>query len=233
MATAASVKQEKENKPLWKYYRVRWDFLTSLCSSTPANPDLIKAWLDARKPAAMPPGGKPISDIQEEVFKSIAGGEKEREEQEEKSMLVFQRDKGVLVMRAATVRAHIKDCARIISTEHVGKIKGEARFSTRLINCTYLDEREYWLPILHQSDGTPFTEPTDSREKGVHTWRGNALKRFEFVMGARLEFTLKVLGGNVKREDLETVFTYGGVHGYAGERGDGEGKYIFEITDLE
>jgi hypothetical protein len=229
----STTETSKESKPLWKKYRVRWDFLTSLCSSTPANPELIKAWLDARKPDAMPPSARSIPEIQEEVFASVGVDPNiKREAEEQKSLLVFQRNDGALVMRAATVRAHMKDCARVISAEHVGKIKGERSFATRLINCSYLDEREYWLPVLRQDTGAPFREATGFRDKAIHTWQGNALKRFEFVMGARLEFGLKILNGNVKQEDLETVFQYGGVHGYAGERGDGEGKYTFSIHEV-
>ena len=71
------------------------------------------------------------------------------------------------------------------------------------------------------------------REKAVHLWNGSsALKAFEFVHNARLEFTLKVLGGKIHLDDYETLFLYGGLHGYAGERGDGEGRYTFEITEL-
>jgi hypothetical protein len=36
----------------------------------------------------------------------------------------------------------------------------------------------------------------------------------------------------VTRHDLERVMSYGGVHGYAGERGDGEGKYTFNLEEL-
>lgn len=223
--------ENKNEKPFWTLYRVRWDFLTSLCSSVPANPEMRKGWLDGRKGKALPPGGKTIAEIQEEVFETIADAP-DRDAEEAKSLLVFQRVDGNLVMRAATVRAHLKDCARIISREHVGKIKGQLSFATRLINCVYLDELQYWIPVTDR-DGKPFTAPHGVREKAVHTWNGNALKAFEFVNGARMDFTLKVLGGNIKREDLETVFMYGGVHGYAGERGDGEGKYRFKIHEGE
>jgi hypothetical protein len=224
-------KQERIAKPLWETYRVRWDFITSLCSSVPANPDLIKAWLEARAPKVRPPNAKSIATIQEEVFNSIADPE-DPDEIVAKNMLVFQRNEGVLVMRAGTVRAHLKDCSRIISAEHVGTIKGERSFAHHLVNCTYLDEKQYWLPILSQETGKPFTKPDGIREKAIHLrGRGNALKAFEFVHGARLEFTLKVLSGNVHKEDLETVFQYGGVHGYAGERGDGEGQYTYTFLD--
>ena len=77
-------------------------------------------------------------------------------------------------------------------------------------------------------------EADGRKDKAVHA-RGptgqpiNALKSFEYIEPAKLEFTLKVLGQSVQLSDLETLFQYGGVHGYGGERGDGEGKYIYRI----
>ena len=49
-----------------------------------------------------------------------------------------------------------------------------------------------------------------------------------------MDFTLLVLTakGNkpsVAEEDLHTLMEYGGVHGYAGERSDGEGRYRFTL----
>jgi hypothetical protein len=219
-------------KPLFQYYRVKFTFLTSLCASVPANPDVVKAWLDARASTrkVYPPNRRSINEIQEEVAATIATEDPkaEREAEETKSLLVFQRINGQLVMRAGTVRAHIKDCARIISTEYVGKIEGEKSWAVRVINCVYYDETQYWLPICDAA-GQPFTEPTGRKEKAVRLWNGNALKAFEYVEGANLQFRLKILGDNIDEHDLNILFTYGGTHGYGGERGDGEGRYVATI----
>ena len=213
-------------KELWKLYRVRLDFVTSLCASVPANEDLVKSWLDARKPAVRPPQARGIDEIQEEVLGTLIAT---AEDEQSKSLLVFQRVDGKLVERTATFRAHLKDCCRQVGVYYVGKIKGERAFSTRFIQCVYHDERQYWTPIL-QTDGTPFTEATGRRDKPVHTWRGDSsLKTIEYVENARVEFRVKVLGDGVSERDLNTVFSYGAVHGYGGERGDGEGRYIFSI----
>ena len=214
-------------KVLWKHYNVRLDFLTSLCASVPANAELVQAWIDARKPAVRPPQGRSIDEIQEEVLSTLVA----EEDEPPKSLLVFQRFGNQLVVRAGTLRAHIKDCARQISSYYVGKVKGEKSFSTRIINTVYPAETQYWIPILDQS-GHPFTEASGRRDKPVHTWQGNALKTIEFVNDARIEFELKVLGGQVSEKDLNTVFSYGGVHGYAGERGDGEGRYHHTLTPI-
>ena len=48
-----------------------------------------------------------------------------------------------------------------------------------------------------------------------------------------MTFTLKVLGRSVSETDLHHLFEYGGVHGYAGERGDGEGRYNYTIERVD
>ena len=189
-------------------------------------------WLEARRPTVRPPGGKTIEEIASEVIETLAEPEEER-----LSILTFQRNDKGLVLRAATIRAHLKDCARVLSSLYIGKIKGERSFATKVVNGLYPDERHYWIPIL-RPDGTPVETADGEKDKAIHV-RGphgepmNALKRFEFVEPARIDFTLKILGGCIKTSDLEHLLTYGGVHGYGGERSDGEGKYLFTLTEKE
>jgi len=217
---------------LWTTYRARFVFLTDLCSSTPADPDVIQAWLAARTPRVKPAGAPSIEEINEEVLASLERGEGDPDQSF--SLLVFQRHEGMLVMRAATVKAHFKDCARVLSSQFVGRIQGERAFSTRVINGVYLDETQYWLAI-GRPDGTPITAPDGTRDKPIHV-RGprgemlNALKRFEYIAPPSvLEFNLKVLGKSVSETDLHHLLSYGGTHGYAGERSDGEGRYHYTI----
>lgn len=224
-----------DEKQLFTQYDVTLDFITSICGSVPANPDLVEAWLSARKPSVRPAQGRSIDEIQEEVFSTLALGEEEPEVQAAKSLLVFQRDRSrgdILVVRASTVKAHIKDCARQISSYYVGKIKGERSFAVRVTNCVYPDPTIYWLPLT-DGNGGYIREVSGRRDKPVHTWQGNSLKTFEYIENAHLKVRLLVLGGKVSRRDLETIFTYGGVHGYGGERSDGEGRYTFTIDKVE
>lgn len=219
---------------LWKYYRVRLHFITNLCASVPANKDLIDTWLKNRQPRVRSPGGKSIDEINEEVLATLA-----EQTEEQFNMLVFQRNPANgrdLVVRAATLRAHMKDCARVISS-HMGKIEGEKSFAVKVKNCVYHDEKEYWIPIL-RPDLSQITEPDGQHEKPIHVTdaRGrpmNALKCFEFIYPARIDFTIKVMFDAIKQQDLETLFMYGGTHGYGGERSDGEGRYTFTINQME
>ncbi len=221
---------------LWTTYRVVWTFLTDLCSSTPADPELVEAWLAARMPRVKPAGAMSIEEINEEVLASIERGEDEPDQSY--SLLVFQRENGVLSMRAATVKAHIKDCARVLAAQFVDRIKGQRSLSTRMVNGVYLDKRVYWIPI-RRPDGSPMRTADGTRDKPIHV-RGprgeplNALKRFEYVKPpSMMEFTINVLGRSVSEADLHHVFSYGGTHGYAGERGDGEGRYEYTLEHLD
>jgi hypothetical protein len=220
---------------LWTTYAVRWEFLTSVCGSVPADPDIVRKWLEARAPRVKAAGAMSIDEINEEVLASLARGEGEADQ--DVSLLMFQKHGGVLVMRHGTVRAHIKDCARILSTQFVGKFEGEKAFSTRVLNGVYTDPAEYWIPI-RRADGSPVTEPDGVKDKAVHAYvrgRGqiSALKRFEYVDQPVMDFRLLVLGKSVSETDLHHVFSYGGVHGYAGERGDGEGRYSYSLRRVD
>jgi len=217
---------------MWTKYEIKWQFVTKLCASVPANPNVLEAWLKARQPRVKPPGGKTISEINEEVVASLR--EQPDEEDGQYALLVFQSESKRLVVRAETVRAHLKDCARVLSRLYIGKVQGEKSLGVRVKDGIYMDLSEYWLPILHEGTGT-YTEADGRMERFVHTINPktgapiNAIKCFEFIECPTLIFTLKVLGNCVKQEDLETIMEYGGTHGYGGERSAGEGKYVFEI----
>lgn len=230
---------------LWTEFNVRWDFVTKLCASVPGDPELLSRWLESRKPTVRPPSSKSISEINEEVVATLLA---ERQEEEDLgSLLVFQRVDGQCMQRLATIRAHIKDCARVISNQYVGKIQKERSWATRVINGVYLKplgpnvSGTPFLPILRQ-DGLPAREPDGRFDKAVQVTtmqgRRSAIKNIEYIVNARLEFVLRVLcsAGNkpsVSQNDLEMLFQYGGVHGYGGERSDGEGQYTYTIEPVK
>lgn len=221
--------------PIFERYRVTWRFLTSICASVPANPAIIQKWLEVRQPRVKPASALSIQEINEEVLASIERGEGEADQSF--SMLVFQKHQDRIVQRYNTVRAHIKDCSRVISAQYTGRIKGERTFSTRVINGVYLPPEEYWIPI-QRPDGSPIITADGTRDKAIHV-RGprgeplSALKNFEYIEPpSMMTFTVCVLGRSVSETDLHHLFMYGGMHGYGGERSDGEGRYTYEFEPL-
>src|SRR5437867_2544110 len=130
------------NDNLWTYYRVKFNFITKLCGSTPSNKEIVKIWLEARQPKVMPPSSRSIDEIQAEVVATLA----EPAVEEEFSQLVFQRVDGYLALRTATIRAHMKDCSRILSPR-IGRIEGEKSLAVKIKDAVYHDEQTYWTPI--------------------------------------------------------------------------------------
>lgn len=220
---------------MWIRYRVTWNFLTDLCGSVPSDPEVVKAWTDARRPNKRPPESRSLDQINEEVLTSIERGEDFDEASCQ--ILVFQRHGHACCVRSATIRAHIKDCARVLSG-YQAKDDNTRSFATRVINGLYHDPAEYWTPIL-RPDSSPVTKHDRERDLFVHPRHGiSALKRIEIINPARIVFTLLMLqaaGGknSIAEDDLHRLFQYGGVHGYGGERGNGEGRYTYSFERVE
>ena len=230
---------------MWTEYDIEWKFLTKLCGSVPADPDIQRKWLESRQPKVRPQDARSLEEIQAEVAETTPTVEEEEEER----LAVFQRAEGGLVMRMSTVRAHFKDCGRVMSSLYYGKPgkankgeESERSFNVRVLNGLYYPPDAYWIPILGQMDGNPLKEPSGLHNKTIHvqTRQGqrSAFKTFEYVEGAMMRFQVKVLTtpagkGVVSEGELEKLLEYGGTHGYGGERGDGEGRYAASFKRLK
>ena len=262
---------------MWARHVVRMDFVTKLCASVPGESEMVKKWLESRQPRVRPAQSRSLDEIQVEVLETIAAGKSEgpggEDDDAEFVPLIFQRLNGALMVRLATiVRGHLKDCAYQVQTYLAGAVEGEKSFSVRFKNAMYFPPVDPlitmfrgtpFVPILRE-DGTPVTEPDGIHEKPVHfvTRQGprSALKAFEFVLDARIDYPLYVLrqpprvvrqkekgpDGKVRyvpvpqagklvvsEEDIKQVLLYGGVHGYGGERSDDGGRYAFIIATPE
>ncbi len=229
----------KSEKPVWVEYTVSWHFPWWLCGGVPQNPDIVRDWLESAMPTVKPAEARDISEIQEEVLATLASPTEERKiginsfQKVAGTVVGFPDTPMAIVVRASTIRAHLKDCARAVSRYIAGKVEGEAAFSTRFINCVYPDfPEQYWVPILR--DDQPLTEEDGWEEKpfSAMTPRGkiSAFKRVGYVENARMRFRLRVAGGAVSMSDLAKVMEYGGTHGYGAERGMGHGRYL--VTEL-
>ena len=206
---------------MWKFYDVTLKFEGKLCGSVPLSKELIRPWLEGRKPNTKPDNARPLEEIEEEVLATI-------QETEERTTLGFQQDKGDLFVRAGTIKAHLKDCANQIKD-----IVGIKALRSKVANKVFVDLDPVF--ILRQ-DGATVEEPDGEFERAVHvmTAQGprNALKRIKYVERPVLKFTLCLLKDKeITGEVLRSIFEYGSIHGYGGERGMGEGRYIFEVEE--
>ena len=233
---------------MWTIYQVRWEFITQLCANVPGKSSLIEGWLKGRAPRVRPPDSKSLEELTIEVASTIPV------EPEEPATLVFQRVNGVLAVRMATIKAHLKDTAYQMQTYIAGYVQGDKSLRVKVANTVYwpmtppviLYSGTPFVPILGR-DGKPLTEPTGIREKAIHVMtpmgQRNALKAFEYIENAVLEFPLALLTAparTIKRsgavvevegrtvvheDDLKSLMLYGGMHGYAGERSEDGGRY--------
>jgi len=218
---------------MWDLYQVEMEFTGNLCGSVPLAKELIRPWLESRMPNTKPDNARPIEEIEQEVLESIEGVE-------ERTTLGFQHDSdGLLFVRSGTIKAHVKDCANQI--KDVLKISA---LKSKVANKVYVvEDPVYILRKKPPPAGSGITEPIYMEvteedgefERAVHvmTARGprNALKRVRFITSPVLSFTLKVLQDKeVTEKVLRAIFEYGGLHGYGGERGMGEGRYKAVIT---
>lgn len=230
------LKTELYDEKLWVHCKVVMNFVGKLCGSVPGAPDLITPWLENRKPSVKAPGGKSLDELNEEVVNRLKDQDLENAEIEQRSTLAFESAGGGLVIRAATIRAHFKDCARqLMATQ--GRIQGEKGFAQRVINGLYVlgnFRGESGTDLIRiMRDGKQVTAPDGYDEKTVHvmTPKGmiNALKRVPYIVRPTLEFTVSLLAISVNPKELLTLCQYGGTHGYGGERSMQDGQYIAEI----
>lgn len=210
---------------MWKDYKLTMEFLGKLCGSVPQSKELIKRWVEVRAPKQKPEGDndKSLEEIEKEVLDSI-------DDTIEKTTVGFQHDDTGIYVRGATIRAHLKDCANVIKD-----LVGVKAFKAKLANKLYVAESKVYL----SKNGSVVTEDDGSYDQPVHamTPKGpiNALKCVHYVDNPRLESTIKVLDDGNKEvtiNNIRKVLEYGQIHGFGGERSMGEGRYLWEISEI-
>jgi hypothetical protein len=217
----ARVTRVDQSKKMWLEYRVVMTFNRRLCGSVPMSRELIRPWLEARAPKKDPePGARGLDELEEEVAASV---DETQMSEDERVTLGFQADSNGLFVRSGTIKAHIKDCANQIKD-----FLGIRNLRSKVANKVYIEED----PVYIMREGEILDSPDEEFERPVHvmTAQGprSALKRIWFVSPpSELSFTVKLLNdkGEITEDVIRQVFDYGGVHGYGGERGMGEGKY--------
>lgn len=239
---------------VWKDYRVTWNFETDVFGSFPASEDVMGAFINKKmkdrkitptKISLMENGvvevrreGMSLDDLYAEKIQEGMASLPTEEGMIEERTLVFRRHEGKLAFQGGTVRAHIKDISRVLSSLVLTRVDGGPKsLNVRATNGLYVAEEWVYL----QKDGRSLTEPEFKEQFFVHVTNPrtgapmSSIKECEGVRakGASLSFTLKVLGGIVTDEELDAIFTYGGIHGYGQERSRGMGKYLFTIEPVE
>ena len=250
-AEKASIKKAKPpiNKPeqIWDYYEVIITFKNRLCGSVPLAKEMIKPWLESRKPTKAPENAKSIDDVAAEVSETLP---KTIEEEIEKTTLGFQKDQFGLFVRAGNMKAHLKDAA-----QQMAKTLNITALKSKSANRIYIKEYRIYLErngeIIKKEDQDfndyvikgdiqgVISETDGTYEQPVHVWtpqgQRNALKRIHFLVRPTMRFTLMILKTDEECDiDIVTyLFKYGSQHGFGGERSLLEGSYKATIRKID
>lgn len=213
---------------MFEMYKLRMEFTERLCGSVPLSDKAIEDWLKSRAPKTQPEKGPSLKEIAQEVRDTVME-EEETVDKEQLISLGFQQQDGELVLRAGTLKAHIKDCALQLYRAKTITVKS---FRSKVANWVYV--APYWL-FIRRADSKAVKEPDGEFTQSVHTMTRtgpiNALKRIYYVDRPVVEAEIKLLANpEITVEHLKSIFEYGSVHGYGGERGMGEGQYQYEIA---
>lgn len=242
--------KQKEPIHIWQDYRITWQFETAVFGSFPASSDILAKFTQKKmddgkiRPTSRielgPEGrmditadGLSMKELYDRKVEEALETLPTEEEMVEERSLVFRRYQNVLSVHGGTIRSHVKDCARTLSSMLLPKVQGEKSLAVRATNCLYV--REDWVSLIR--NGKNLTAPDMIEEFFVHVRHPrtgvqmSSIKRVEGLEpGVSLTFTLAILGDLVTQEELTMILSYGGLHGYGQERSRGMGRYTFAIA---
>lgn len=211
-------------RPLYDIYQVSIQFRHRVYGGCPKNRDLIKSWIEASTGHA------------DEISEAITEDAKQKmiDDVTEKSWNGFFRDeeKGIYV-ECRQVKAAIKQCASVLGITR--KKTGSKQILSEGGEVKAMDggDRLYFEPKRDEPDGF------EERPIHVMTAQGprTALKRVDFVEGARLNFQVWLLKTaaqekrHVGEDELVQILTMMQENGVGADRSQGGGK--FDIVHFE
>jgi len=217
-----------KSKSMFKEYRVKILFEHQFAAGIPEDPNRLLDFLDARTPTKEPEDAIPLDDLAEIISDQILPS---NDSSEEAAMTTtFKTQDGDLVYEARCVKAHLKDCAFILSKNYLEKRGLKTAVANRIqVNPEMLplSRNGVTLKDVDDKEIRPITVPT---RQGPRT----AVKIVKYVNAPNMEFTLKVLDDGVVDIDLlNTLFEYGGtMKGMGQDRNMGWGRYKYEIKEI-
>lgn len=209
---------------MWKRYKLEMRFTRRLMAGVPKHPDLIKSWLEARAPSeaafAAMENPTPLAELAEEVINQVGADATEIN----KIWCGFKSDDNGLYVDGYHIKSHLKDCANRLQL-FIGIKALKAKLADKVAveeEVCYLGRSEpdgYWEHPIHLK-----VTPQGPR---------SALKRNDYVERPTIAMHLMVLDdGVITTKLLEQILTYGSTMGFGAERGLGNGRYSYTLTEL-
>ncbi len=224
-------------KNIWTRWKVTIQITNELMAGIPKNKELIKTWLESRKPSdaaftKRDAAGEvlpTVDELTEQVASDVGANDTKDKDtaqaEEDFSWLGFRKDdeRGLWV-RGSDMKAHIKDCANIL--KDLLELKA---LRSKVADRVYVVEEAIWFGKM---------DPDGHIEPPVHVMtrmgKRSALKRNDYILRPEISFTLRVLDDDVIDEELlRAIFDYGGTHGFGAERGLGYGRYTLELLEKQ
>jgi len=227
---AVAEPKEKKSVPMFKKYRVKVDFQNQFAAGIPEDPNRLVDFLDAKKPTKEPEDAIPLEDLAEMIEGQTLPSEEGSDEAAMTTTFKVDED-GNLAYESRCVKAHLKDCAFILSKNYLEKRGLKTAVANRI------QVGPEMLPLSRNGGFLKDVDDKEIRPITVQTRQGprTAVKIVKFVNAPHMEFELTVLNdGVVDGQLLETLFQYGGMmKGMGQDRNMGWGRYTFEIEELE
>lgn len=221
-------------KPMFQKYRLEMRFEHWLVGGTPLREDLVRGWLEARKPDKKPTphvlsGNGEVREIAE-MEASVATMLPPEEDVQERTKGFLRNEDGELVVPGFHVRSHAKDCA-----SKAKEVLGIKALKSKVDRAVYVTPQ--FMRILKGKDRKPILAPDGVYEHPCHAFTPmgprTSLTRAEYVEQPILVCELNVLNdGVITEEILHRLFEYGQIHGFGAERNLQQGMYKYELTPV-
>lgn len=210
---------------MFKEYGVTINFRNQFAAGIPKDPEALLKFLEVRAPERKPEDAIPLEEMAEEIAEHLPAAE----DAQAAITTTFKMVDGCLVYEARNIKAHIKDCASILS-KGVEKVRGlKSAVANRIqVEPDYIPLMKEGKPVV-AVDGKEIRPITIMSRQGPRT----AVKIVEFVNAPTLVFRLVTLDDKVvTKKLLEDIFTYGGrIKGMGQDRGLGWGRYSATIQE--
>lgn len=237
---------------MWNKCTLTMDFTTRLCGGSPRDAKLLERHVERRTAtdaefkklqAEVTANDRPplrtVSEVVDERVDTIDVVPDGTTEEMEQRWVGFSKDELGLFVPGGNVRAHLKDCAGVLTKAmklgHIDGLVAMANFAHHLKNAVYVREDRVHI---RDKEGKRVMEASGYRDMTLSpmTAQGprTCLKRVDYVEDARIVCTVLMMEySQVKIAHLRKCLEYGEQHGFGQDRSLQFGRYKATLVPAE